>query len=96
MALAYTAGQFDGLVHAAYTIDSMRPLRGAESKDPYAEMQVDMTIARVISFCMPEHATTQQITDIFCSYLRDVPAERDRLPAIILDGALTTAWPSCH
>ena len=96
MALGYIAGQFDGLVHAAYTIDSMRPLAGVEKKDSSAEILVNMSIERVIGFCMPEHATMRQITDIFCQYLRDVPKERAGLPAIILNRALTKAWPPCH
>jgi hypothetical protein len=96
MALGYTAGQFDGLVHAAYTIDSMRPLPGVEKKNPNAEIQVDVAINSIVGFCMPEHATTQQITDVFCKYLRDMPGERDGLPAIILNRALTKVWPPCH
>ena len=96
MALGYTAGQFDGLIHGAYTIDSMRPLPGVEKKDPNADVMVDVMIKSVIGFCMPEHATMRQITDIFCQYLRDVPKERDGLPSIILNRALTKAWPSCR
>jgi Rap1a immunity proteins len=95
MALAYTAGQFDGAVHAAYTIESMRDPSGPD-KESKNGVLVDMSIERVIGFCMPQHATTQQITDIFCKYLKDTPAERDGLPAIILNKALTKAWPPCH
>ncbi len=96
MALGYTAGQFDAAVHAAYTIDSMRPLKGVEKQNSSAEILVNMSIERVIGFCMPEHATMRQITDIFCKYLREMPAERDGLPAIILNKALTQTWPPCH
>jgi hypothetical protein len=95
MALGYTAGQFDGAVHAAYTIESMRDLSGP-GKEAKNGILVDMSIERVIGFCMPQHATMRQITDIFCKYLKDTPTERDGLPAIILNKALTKAWPPCH
>jgi hypothetical protein len=93
MALAYTAGQFDSSVHASYTIEMMRdPLKNGE-KEAKNGVLVDMSIERVIGFCKPQHATMQQITDIFCHYLRDNPADRDGLPAILLNKALTKAWP---
>ncbi len=94
IALSYTAGQFDAAVHGAYVIDSMRNY-GAP-KEVRNDAPVDFAIKQVAGFCVPEHATPQQITDIFCKYLRDMPAERDGLPAIILNSALTKAWPPCH
>jgi hypothetical protein len=94
MALSYTAGQFDAAVHGAYVIDSMRNY-GAP-KEARNDAPVDIAIMQVAGFCVPEHATPQQVTDIFCKYLRDTPAERDGLPSIILNKALTQAWPPCH
>lgn len=68
MAWGYTAGQF--AVHAAYTIDGMRPLAGVEKKDSSAEILVNMSIELIIGFCMPEYATMRQMTDIFCQVRR--------------------------
>jgi len=96
IALSYTAGQFDAAVHGAYVIDSMRDFSTGAPKEGKNGFLVDFAIKQVAGFCVPEHATPQQITDIFCKYLRETPAERDGLPAIILNKALTQTWPPCH
>jgi hypothetical protein len=47
---------------------------------------------RVVSFCKPEHVTLEQMTDVFCTYLKDSPAKRDGLPSIMFNDALKQAW----
>ena len=46
-----------------------------------------------VGFCKPEHATLEQIADVFCACLRNTPPERHGGPAILLNYALKKAWP---
>jgi hypothetical protein len=55
-------------------IDSMRNFGKAM---PNNDAQVDFAIERVVGFCKPELATLEQMTDMFCKFLKDSPAQRD-------------------
>jgi hypothetical protein len=88
-AFAYVAGLYDGAAHAAFAIDGMRDL----GKSPKNDAVVNFALKRVIGYCKPEHATLEQVTDVFCKYLREFPEKRDGLPAILFSEALTKAWP---
>jgi Rap1a immunity proteins len=88
MAQAYVAGMYDEAAHGAAAIDDMRHF----SAMPKNDVEVDFALDRVAGFCMPEHATLEQITDVFCAYLRDSPAKRDGLPSIMFNDALKQAW----
>jgi len=80
----------DMAAHGAFAIDGMRHFR---DMPPNNDAEVDFAIDRVVGFCKPEHATLEQMTDVFCAYLRNTPAERHGLPAIMLNEALRKAWP---
>jgi hypothetical protein len=88
-AFAYVAGLYDGAAHAAFAIDGMRDL----GKSPRNGTAVDFALKRVVGYCKPKHATLEQVTDVFCKYLREFPEKRDGLPAILFSEALTKAWP---
>ena len=70
-------------------------LAGEVPAESFLSGTYDITLRRcpVVGFCKPEHATIEQMTDVFCAYLRDTPAKRDGLPSIMLNDALKTAWP---
>jgi hypothetical protein len=89
-AFAYIAGLYDGAAHAAFAIDGMRSLRSLGKSN---DAVVDFALKRVVGYCKPEHATLEQVTDVFCKYLREFPEKRDGLPAILFSEALTKAWP---
>jgi hypothetical protein len=67
----------------------MGPGRGT----PQNDAMVDFQLKRIVGYCIPEHATLEQVTDVFCKYLKDFPEKRDGLPAILFSEALTKAWP---
>jgi Rap1a immunity proteins len=90
MARSYTAGLFDSAAHAAAVIDDTRNF-GKEM--PKNDAQVDFALKRVVGYCAPQRVTIEQATDVFCGYLKDSPAKRDGLPAILFSDALTKAWP---
>jgi hypothetical protein len=89
MAQGYVAGMYDTAAHATIAIDSMRNFGKAM---PNNDAQVDFAIERVVGFCKPEHATLEQMTDMFCKFLKDTPAQRDGLPAILFNDAGKKAW----
>jgi hypothetical protein len=93
MAQSYVAGMYDATAHGAIVIDDMRN----NIKDPTRnnDSQVDFALNRVANFCTPEHVTVQQMTDVFCQYLKNEPAKRDGLPSLMFQDALKAAWP-CH
>lgn len=91
LAQAYAAGIFDEAAHSAIAIDDMRHIGGLPKND----LEVDFALSRVVGFCKPEEVTLEQMTDVFCSYLRDNPAKRHGLPSIMFNDALKVAWP-CH
>jgi hypothetical protein len=97
MALAYTAGLYDEANHALFALENMRPLpsdsKGARSS-PNA--MIDYGVAQAANYCPPQHVTVNQVTDVFCAFLRDTPQDRHSLPAILFNNALTKAWPCKH
>ena len=52
----------------------------------------DCSLDRVVGFCKPEHATLAQMTDVFCAYLRNTPAERHISPSMFNE-VFKKAWP---
>jgi Rap1a immunity proteins len=90
MAQGYVGGMYDTAAHAALAIDSMRHFG---KQMPKNDAEVDYAIERVVLFCNPEHATLEQMTDMFCKFPKESPAQRDGLPAILFDDAGKKAWP---
>jgi hypothetical protein len=90
VAFAYVAGLYDEAAHAAIVVDD---LRHYGSKTQQNDIEVDFALKRVVGYCAPTHATLEQVTDVFCKYLKDAPEKRDGLPSILFSDALTKAWP---
>ena len=96
MAHAYVAGMYDMAAHSAFVIDAMRHFDAdgmRHGANPKNDALVDFTIDRVVGFCKPEGTILEQMTDVFCAYLKDTPAERHGLPSIMLNDALKKVWP---
>jgi hypothetical protein len=92
--LAYTAGLVDSATHTMWVLENLRPPSAMEtSQSSRINTVIDYSVKRVADYCRPPEATLNQITDVFCKYLRDMPEERDGLPAILFNDAMTKAWP---
>lgn len=90
IAFSYVAGLYDSAAHAATVIDSGRHF----GKDvPNNDIEIDFAFNRVAGYCMPDRATLEQVTDVFCAYLKDNPDKREGLPALMFPDALKKAWP---
>jgi Rap1a immunity proteins len=44
-------------------------------------------------YCIPKGVTLEQMGDVFCKYLAEKPAERQKSAADLLVSALNGAWP---
>ena len=44
-------------------------------------------------FCGPNNVTLDQVTDVFCNYLRDVPADRHKPAVLLFHTAMKKVWP---
>jgi hypothetical protein len=44
-------------------------------------------------YCIPKGVTLEQMGDVFCKYLAEKPAERQKAAAELLVSALNGAWP---
>jgi hypothetical protein len=86
---AYVGGMYDMSVHGALAIDRMRHFGDMPNND----FEVNFALDQIVGFCKPEHATLEQMADVFCGYLRNTPEERHGLPAILFSDALRKAWP---
>jgi hypothetical protein len=54
---------------------------------------VDFALDRFGRFCEPNHVTVEQVTDIFCAFLRDVPERRSEPATFLFLDAMKRAWP---
>jgi hypothetical protein len=93
--LGYTAGLADSATHTMWILESMRPLEKTmrPKESILLNSTIDFDVEFIAAYCRPPEATLNQITDVFCKYLRDTPEERDGLPAILFNDAMTKAWP---
>jgi hypothetical protein len=44
-------------------------------------------------YCTPRHATVGQLSEVFCKYLKENPAERANAAAVLASMAFAEAWP---
>jgi hypothetical protein len=90
VAFSYVAGLYDEAAHAVLVVDGFRYYGNAA---PQNDAAVDFSLKRIVGYCARTHATLEQVTDVFCKYLKDVPEKRDGLPSILFSETLTMAWP---
>jgi Rap1a immunity proteins len=90
MAQAYAGGMYDMAAHGATVVDDLRHF----GKDmPKNDHEVDFALERITPYCKADGVTLEQMTDVFCKYLKDNPAKRDGLPSIMFAESLKSAWP---
>jgi len=68
MAIGYTAGLWDGTVRCAFILKTSQGIGGDAS--------VEYGLERLGGFCAPRGVRRDQVTDVFCIYLRDTPETR--------------------
>jgi hypothetical protein len=86
-AIGYTAGVWDEAVHGSFVLDETR------APGSQGEALVRLSNKLLTGFCPPTDAILDQVTDVFCSFLRDNPQQRHAPGAILFSVALQKAWP---
>ena len=87
LAQAYTAGLWDLSVRSAFIIKALTPIGQTHNSE------VDLQLDWLGRFCEPDRVILEQVIDVYCAYLRDVPETRQKPAAILFSEAMTKAWP---
>jgi Rap1a immunity proteins len=87
IALGYTAGIMD---QSARTFTDLSFQRG---HSPEVDAAISWEKEMIFGYCEPQHVTAQQVTDVFCAYLRDKPERRAAPAAILFKEAMQRVWP---
>jgi hypothetical protein len=95
MALAYTAGAWDTSARTWIVLDNLMPRgrSGAIDKESMVAATVNLGKELLVGYCEPPRVTVDQVTDVFCAYLRDAPEERNVHAALLFNTAMKKAWP---
>jgi hypothetical protein len=92
--LAYTAALADSASHTIWVLETMRPPSAMETRQrSLMNSMIDLGVKRAADYCRPPETTLNQVSDVFCKYLGDMPEGRHGLPAILFNDAMTKAWP---
>jgi hypothetical protein len=75
---------YDTAAHVTLAIDSMR---NSASRCPTTTLRPTSRSSESSDSASPEHATLEQMTDVFCKDLKDSAAQRAGLPAILFNDA---------
>jgi Rap1a immunity proteins len=87
LAIGYTAGLWD---QSARAFNSLTLQSGHSVQvDAVIDWQNEMTFG----YCEPPHVTAQQVTDVFCAFLRDKPEKRSDPAAMLFTEAMKRVWP---
>ena len=88
LAQAYTAGLWDLSVRSVFIIQNIAPNGQPDNGDKF-----DVALDWLGKFCEPGGVILEQVTDVYCAYLRDKAEERQKPAAILFSKAMTKAWP---
>jgi hypothetical protein len=95
MTLAYAAALTDQAARSLHTLDVT--LRSSpeqpRAKNDLTDATLDLAKGLLVGYCIPDQVTMEQVTDVFCSYLRDTPQDRHVPAAFLFQHAVQKAWP---
>jgi len=93
MALAYAAGLSDQAGRILFTLDGTVRMRPDAKSKVLTDAILDLARDLLVGYCIPDQATMEQVTDVFCSYVRDTPQDRHGLATVLFQSAMKKAWP---
>jgi hypothetical protein len=95
MALAYAAALTDQAARILHTLGVT--LRSSpeqpRAKNDLTDATLDLAKGLLVGYCIPDQVTMEQVTDVFCSYLRDTPQDRHVPATFLFQNAMQKAWP---
>ena len=86
-AQAYTAGLFDFSIRSRFILETM------QGASPQTDVVVRFWKKMLFGYCEPRGVTVEQVTDLFCLYLRDTPGERKVHASMLFSKAMKKNWP---
>jgi hypothetical protein len=90
MAIAYTVGVFDQAGRVTFTLGTTVRMPKNTSVDAVLNMAQEL----LVGHCIPaEQVTLNQMTDVFCAYLKDAPEKRREPATFLFQEAMKKAWP---
>jgi len=87
LAQGYIAGLWD---KSARAFNSLTILSGGSTQ---GDALIDFENELTFGYCEPPHVAVQQVTDVFCAFLRDKPEKRSAPAAMLFTEAMKRAWP---
>jgi len=87
LAQSYTAGLWD------LSSRSVLIIHGLTGLGPASDAGVDFALERLGRFCEPDRVALEQVTDVFCAHIRDVPERRSEPATFLFSSAMKKAWP---
>jgi hypothetical protein len=83
MAIAYTVWVFDQAARISFRLAALRM-----PSNKTVEATLDLAQEMLVGYCIPaEQVTLNQMTDVFCSYLKDTPQKRDGTGNVPVSGS---------
>lgn len=87
----YAAGVSDG--HAD-TVNRFKLLREKPDLDAdFVEGMKNLETIVTGHYCIPKEVTFRQLGDVFCKFLRENPAQREYVAALLFSTAMAQVWP---
>jgi hypothetical protein len=86
LALGYVAGLWDEALHGSFVLNVV-PFGEAEN------VQRKYAKELFVQFCGPSKVVLEQVSDVFCGYLRDVPSDRHKPASLLFHAAMKKTWP---
>jgi len=88
MAQAYSTGQWDANIRSAFVVDTT-------FRHMAHDAAIDFALETLGGFCVThgDAVTVDQVTDVYCIYLRNAPEKRNRSAAVLFFEAIKKAWP---
>jgi len=93
MALAYASGIADHSARVSYTLDISVRMPPDSRLKTFSDVTLDLAKDLLVGYCIPDQATMEQITDVFCSFLKDTPKDRNLPATSLFQSAMRKAWP---
>lgn len=88
----YVTGLFDRSEDAYWAIVGLGAKMAPADREKYTA-STNGAMNEIQGYCAPEKVTVRQLTDVFCKYLRDNPADRHEPASSLFSKAVGHAWP---
>jgi hypothetical protein len=95
MVTAYAAGVSEHSARLSHTLGLVREaIKGMPADQiQLVNRTLDVADDLLVGYCISDQVTLEQLTDVFCSYLKDTPEQRRTPATFLFRDAMRKAWP---